>query len=340
MMMTTTTTAVRDGPKRVTNASASITVGKLFIASKRRISTLSSQRGPYPEIRPSAIPIRSETPVEPKATVSAIRPPCRTREKRSRPNWSVPRRCSAPGGMKRSRGEILDGSALARRSAKTAAPITATTRNRPNAPNGSRRRRRSDLAPRPRAMTGSEIASDTGDQSSHEKVGDEVEQDEEGGGTQNRARDDGEIACQDRVIDELADSGSRKDDLSEDGGGEHLADADAEERHRWQDGDRQGISVDDLIVGQAEGVGRADMARLQHLQHRRADHACDVTDPADPDGERGQDKVHELVARFARLSRPDGRQPLQPDGEDKQRIDRDDEGRHRDDRDRENTHDP
>ncbi len=43
---TTTTTAVRDGPNRVTSASASITVGKLLIESKNSNIRLSSQRGP------------------------------------------------------------------------------------------------------------------------------------------------------------------------------------------------------------------------------------------------------------------------------------------------------
>ena len=92
------------------SASANITVGKERTVSKRRTSAWSSQRGPKPATSPSTSPIASATPIATSETSSAICPPTSTREKMSRPSWSVPSRWSALGGSSFARMSIRLGS--------------------------------------------------------------------------------------------------------------------------------------------------------------------------------------------------------------------------------------
>ena len=146
---------------------------------------------------------------------------------------------------------------------------------------------------------GLEAASDTGIQGSDDEVCQQVEQDEDDGGHQNRSCHHWKVAGQDGVVDQLAHARTGKDDFREDRRGQHLPDAHAEQRDGGQDRDGQRIAIGNNPVRQAEGTGGADVAGFQHFEHGGAHHPGYIADPAQTDGQRGQNEVDELIAEVA-----------------------------------------
>src|SRR5580698_10068059 len=85
------------------------------------------------------MPIRPPMTAAPKPTIIAVRAPNTRREKMSRPNWSVPRKCARPGATIIEAKSFSSGSNGAIQSAKPPARANSTTINRPIAPSGLRR---------------------------------------------------------------------------------------------------------------------------------------------------------------------------------------------------------
>src|SRR5579864_5495483 len=82
---------------RATRAIARSTAGIASSVSTARMTAASATPPRKPVHRPSGTPHNAAIAVAPMPTANAIRPPYSTRLKISRPNWSVPRRCSQDG---------------------------------------------------------------------------------------------------------------------------------------------------------------------------------------------------------------------------------------------------
>src|SRR5215469_3056335 len=163
-------------------------------------------------MRPVVTPNSGESKVAPRETERAMRLPWTTRAKRSRPRWSVPRRCSSLGGRKRLIGASAIGLWRATKGAKIATRSTATTRTSPMTPSGSASSRRSALRRRRRGRAVAvslalEAMAHPRIEPGDHQIGQHIDQDEEEGGDQHRAADDRVVAGQDGVIDQLADAG-------------------------------------------------------------------------------------------------------------------------------------
>ena len=85
-------------PKREMRSRASRIVGIIVKSSNSRSATQSKIPPNQPARMPIGIPITSPITVAPMAMVIEVRAPQITLVSVSRPSWSVPKRCSGPGG--------------------------------------------------------------------------------------------------------------------------------------------------------------------------------------------------------------------------------------------------
>src|SRR5579864_6691739 len=126
--------------------------GKLSWMSAIRMITASPHPPKYPERSPKVQPTHPATITVAIPTRSAIRAPKITRDRTSRPNWSVPNGCAWPGGRSTTANEAAVGLYGARDGASRAHATAAATIVSPTRPvrlcRSQRRRRRT---PPPRA---------------------------------------------------------------------------------------------------------------------------------------------------------------------------------------------
>src|SRR5215470_8744409 len=116
--------------------------------------------------------------------------------------------------------------------AKIAVISITRTSARPKRPSGSASRRRSaEGRASDRTVADSKVGADTGIEPGDQQVGGKRAERKERGGDQHGPADHGKIAGDHRIEHQLAGAGSGEDDLREDGAGEQVTDADAEERH-------------------------------------------------------------------------------------------------------------
>ena len=90
-----------DEPNNATTSSSIIRSGSESCASRRRLTTASTQPPRYPASEPRVRPMSPDTTTARTPMVSETWPPKRTRASRSRPSWSVPKRCPSVSGESR-----------------------------------------------------------------------------------------------------------------------------------------------------------------------------------------------------------------------------------------------
>ncbi len=128
-------------PSTVTASRASRIGGSESSTSARRIRIWSAQRPPSAAARPSRVPPVMANAVAPRPSSRDGRAPCRTRANRSRPSWSVPNQCAAPGGVSASAGWVSMGEAeLSRPGASAATSSRASAARARRRASGGRRR--------------------------------------------------------------------------------------------------------------------------------------------------------------------------------------------------------
>ena len=100
-MSATRSTSHSFAPSIETKSSARTNGGNARITSHARISTSSTQPRAYAATSPMIVPVTIPSAVDTAAIQITVQPPCRNREKTSRPRWSVPSNRGARWGRVR-----------------------------------------------------------------------------------------------------------------------------------------------------------------------------------------------------------------------------------------------
>src|SRR5947208_16525379 len=305
------TTAV-PGPAPSTAAIpiARSTGGKAKNTSITRPSTWSAPR-PRPARSPSTPPATSATAIEAPAMPSETRTPKTMRDKRSRPNRSVPNGWRGLGPWNTWAASIAVGENGATSAAKS--PTTTMRRSAAHAAtkSGLRASERGGAAPVPGSA-----APETGIENRIEEIHDEVQDHEGGREQQNHALDHGVVTLEDRVEEKPPDAGQRKDVLDDDDAAHDVAELGAGDR---DDGDQrvaERVVEGHPALGQPLGAGRADVLASEDVEHRRARHAGDHRRRRRPQRERRQRHRQEIDGRAVRERHPlERRHPAEVDRE-------------------------
>src|SRR5580765_1090705 len=294
--------------------------GNASWASASVMIILSVQPPRNPASNPSEAPRSPPTTTAAKPTSRDTRAPKITRERTSRPRWSVPSRWALPsapanvGAESRPRSDWRMGSAGAITGAASAARIKSATNTAP--PTARPRVRRARLAGACSARADARI------EEAIDQVDAEVDHDEEHGGDEHGALHDGVVAVVDRLDGEPADTRPREDRLGDDGAAEQgteLQPGDRDDRHRRV---LQGVLDDHEHFRDALGAGGADVVRAQHLEHRGAREPRDRRHREGAERQRGQ---HQALPALATRRR----QQTEVERDDQDQEDPDEEGRRR-----------
>ncbi len=100
----------RPGRKTAARSSADRMAGNPCTASISRMKPSSSHPPKYPDATPSPTPMPMPIPTAMTPTRMAVTEPVMTRERRSRPNWSVPSGCCSDGPWSLPAIDISSGS--------------------------------------------------------------------------------------------------------------------------------------------------------------------------------------------------------------------------------------
>src|SRR5436190_3057435 len=305
------TTAV-PGPAPSTAAIpiARSTGGKAKNTSITRPSTWSATR-PRPARSPSTPPATSATPIEAPAMPSETRTPKTMRDRRSRPNRSVPNGWRWLGPWNTWAASIAVGENGAMRPAKS--PTAIMRKSATQAPTKSGPRASEPVGAV--AVPGS-AAAEARIEDRIEEIHGEVQHHERGGEEENHALHHGIVSLEDRVEQEAPHTGQREDVLDHDDAAHDVAELDAGDR---DDGDQR---VPERVVeghpalGQPLGARRADVLAPEDGEHRRARHARDRRRRRRPQRQRRQRHRQEIGGRVARERHPlERRHPAEVDRE-------------------------
>src|SRR5687768_7318937 len=350
------------GPSAATTAMAMTMSGNEMSTSMSRSITCSILPPKYALVTPKTSPSVEPTSDDVKPTSSAVRAPWMMRESRSRPNESVPRRCTPPGGS--SAGPNAVGSNGAMRSASSAvrsitmmsaAPTAPSGRWRTNVPTardhrferGSSTYRRSaavavtsalrDTFARgsaPAAAVASRSRSrvpDPGIEDDVEHVHQEVHDHEDRGHEHDERLHERVVALLDREHDEAAQAVQVEDLLRHDEPADEERELEADDGHDGEQRVPQRVAHDDRRLAYTLRARRSDVVLAQDLEHRGPRHAHGDRRVAVPDRERGPDELRQVRDRVLpdRRERERGR-PLECLQEHEDDEHPDPERRHRD----------
>src|SRR2546430_2657088 len=214
---------------------------------------------------------------------SETRTPKTMRDRRSRPNRSVPKGWRGLGPWNTWAASIAVGENGATSAAKS--PTATMRRSAAHAAmkSGLRASERVGAAP----VRGS-AASEAGIENRIEEIHDEVQDHEGGREQQNHPLDHGVVTLEDRVEQEPPDAGQREDVLDDDDAAHDVAELGAGDR---DDGDQrvaERVVEGHPALGQPLGAGRADVLAAEDVEHRRARHAGHHLRRSRPQRERRQ----------------------------------------------------
>src|SRR5437899_304572 len=268
----TTISVGKLGPSTAMIPIASRMKGNASWASASVMIIVSVQPPRKPARRPSVAPTIPPTTTAAKPTSSETRAPWIIRERTSRPRWSVPSTCALPsaaesvGAASRARSDWRTGSCGAITGAASA--ITTSSKTNTPPPSAIRRVRRPRLGWTAGAAPGARSArSDAGIEEAIDQVDAEVDHDEEHGGQEHRALDDGVVAVVDRLDREPADARPREHRFRHHGAAEQRAELEPGDGDDRDGGVLQGVLGDHERLGQALGARGPDVVRAQHLEH-------------------------------------------------------------------------
>src|SRR5215213_8944133 len=227
-----------------------------------------------------------------KPTISAVRAPNTSREKMSRPNWSVPSQWTRLGASIMAVKSFSAGSNGAIQSASPPARNITTTITRPKVPSGWRRTKLSDAAQAVRLGTsvscGEAVAAGLGRvtviagpsrvadarvEPGIEQVDDEVGEHEDGDHQHGQRLRHDVVLVLHRLHEQPADAVQVEDLLGDDQAADQEGELDADQGDHRQQRVLERMAVDDDLLEQPFGTGGADIVLAHHLEHGRARHA-------------------------------------------------------------------
>src|SRR6266852_4606546 len=225
------------------------------------------------------MPMRVAMLTETNPTASEMREPCSSRERTSRPIWSVPNQCFAEGLDRIFFMSGLLGSQGARAGANTAMAMRSPTTTAP--PHASwfrekvRQKRRS--SPRPERAGPGTLATPPPRREPNAWVHDPIRQVGEEVGEQRQGRHDDEVAHDDRVVarehrldHELSHARDGEDALDDDAAADEAGQGETEDGDHGQERVAKGVLADDHGLGQSLGAGGLDIVLTDHLEHALA----------------------------------------------------------------------
>src|SRR3989442_1232048 len=192
----------------------------------------------------------------PRPTAIDVTAPTITRERMSRPYWSVPKGWAADGPCSRPPIDIASGSAgvqtrLSVAVATRATVIATPTRN-------------------VRWRTGRLVRADAGIEQDVGEVDDDVDLNERGGDEEGHALHDRQVARGDGAEREPAEAGQGEHGFQNDRARHEVAELDPGHRDHRDQRIAEGVLADDRSLVQPLGPRGADVVLAQHLQHGRA----------------------------------------------------------------------
>src|SRR5713226_10661749 len=222
------------------------------------------------------MPMRVAMLTETNPTASEMREPCSSRERTSRPIWSVPSQCFAEGRVRIFFVSGLLGSQGARAGAHTAMAMRIPTTTAP--PHASwlrekvRQKRRS--SPRRKRAGPGTSAPPTPRREANawihhpvRQVGEEVGEKRQARHDDEVAHDDGVVACEHRLDHELAHARDGEDALDDDAAADETGQREPEDGDHGQERVAEGVLADDHGLGQSLGPGGLDIVLTDDLEH-------------------------------------------------------------------------
>src|SRR6266480_4346647 len=276
---------------------------------------------------PRTVPMNPATITAVKPTIMETRAPKMSRERTSRPRWSVPRRCSAlppachAGGRKRSPSVPTSGLWGAMASARIATSATVTmiaVGMTGNPPVRSAAKRQARL----RLWARLPFIADPRIDDGIEDVDDQVDHHDHRAAQEHRRLHHREVTEGDAFVEEAADAGPREDRLHHHGDVDHDDEVDSGQRQHRDERVLEGVLPDHQRLRQPLEPRQLDVLRAQDLQHGRA-REPHVGGREDPAYRHGRQYEMECGAR------PRRGEPAEADGEEEDHDQPHPERRHR-----------
>ena len=151
-------------------------------------------------------------------------------------------------------------------------------------------------------------------------IDDEVEQNENRAVNDDHAFEEKDVGIEDRIDEERACSWEIKDGFNDQRAGEEIGGERAEVTDDGEDGDFEGVFVDDAGIAEAFGSGGADEVLAENFEHTGADDPGDVGDVRTCESDGRQDQAPPSGP-------PSDGEPSEADGKDENEDGADDESR-------------
>src|SRR4051812_7127371 len=233
---------------------------------------------------PSVVPIAPATRTAVRLTTIDTRAPKISRDRTSRPSWSVPSRYSYEpraiqnGGLKRAVSIPTSGLCGARYSAKIATNVIVPRISTGNSGKSPSRKRRSVASrggrvgrrPTSVARVMSALQSDTRIDNRVENVNQQINEDDHRTAEDHDPLHNREVAECDPLVEQPSDTRPREDDLDDDRDIDHDHQVDTGQGQHRNQRVLEGVLGNDEALRQALEARELDVFRSQHFEHRRA----------------------------------------------------------------------
>src|SRR5438034_5953952 len=241
-----------------------------------------------------------------------------TRERVSRPSWSVPNSDCASGGLFMRRKLVLSGSWGATQGAAMAITIISTPTTPPTADSVLRRAKVTSSRRTDRwlgASAGSGIA-DSGIEPRIAQVDEEIHEDEDDGIEQDEILHHDDVALDQRGDQRAAEAGDAKGLLHGHRAAKHEAQEHAGDGDHGEERVGQGVAQHHVPLLGALGPGRAHVVLADDLEQTRAGHPRDVGTLGQAENDGGSDHDLEVLPwRLPEVDDDDGRLVAEPEEE-------------------------
>src|SRR3989454_10100494 len=237
---------------------------------------------------PISRPTTTPRPTAMMPTAIDVTAPTITRERMSRPYWSVPKGWAADGPCSRPPIDIASGSAgvqtrLSVAVATRATVIATPTRN-------------------VRWRAGRLVIADAGIEQNVGEIDGEIDQHDRGGHEERHALHDRQVARGDGAEREPAEAGQGEHGFQNDRARHEVAELDPGHRDHRDQRIAEGVLADDRSLVQPLGARGADVVLAQHLQHGRARGPNQHRGLADAERRRRQDQPAQAGRDAARTA--------------------------------------